>query len=315
MLSCGGCTRPWPTPLKNPALPAALRVVRVWLVAVAAACVFYARSGQAEEPVPSPTAPPRVRLPTPIDALGTDILGAFSGTNLLFYGTAAATTGVMAFSGADQAIRVGVQRHMAFAPYGDVSVVAGYVVPVVSAPAIYVIGLAIHDPDTAGAGSAAVQALAITFVTTGLLQWGVGRVFPLNGGSPTAPDILDHPEYAHEFRPFQTFAWPPGAWPSGHTSATISVAAALTAYYPGKLWIPAVGYPLALAIGFGMIDGDHHWASDIVAGALLGHAIGWSVGRAFRQRLDGNGGERPTEVSVLPQVGARSLGLAVVGTW
>jgi membrane-associated phospholipid phosphatase len=254
-------------------------------------------------------------LPTPIDALDGDVLDAFSGTNLIFYGTAVAATGVMAFSGADQAIRVGVQRHMAFAPYGDASVVAGYVVPVVTAPAIYVVGLAVHDRETAGAGSAAVQALAVTFVTTGLLQWGVGRDFPLNGGSPAAPDLLDHPEVAHEFRPFQTFAWPPGAWPSGHTSATISVAAALTAYYPGKPWIPAIGYPLGLAIGFGMVDGDHHWASDVVAGALLGHAIGWSVGRAFRRRLTSGAVETPGGISVLPQLGARSLGVSAVGTW
>jgi hypothetical protein len=41
------------------------------------------------------------------------------------------------------------------------------------------------------------------------------------------------------------------------------------------------GYPLALGVGAGMWLGDHHWASDIISGALLGEAIGGSVGRSF----------------------------------
>jgi membrane-associated phospholipid phosphatase len=43
--------------------------------------------------------------------------------------------------------------------------------------------------------------------------------------------------------------WRP-SWSSGHTSAIISVATSLTAYYPNRM-IPFVGYPLGIAIGFG----------------------------------------------------------------
>lgn len=296
--------------------PSLLSAVRACAAAVVVAASLHADPARADAiaPPPAPT-PSRASLPTPIDGLGADLADAFTGTSLLFYGTAVAATGAMSLVGADQAIRVGVQRHLAFAPYGDTSVVAGYVLPAVAAPAIYLIGLAVDDRETAGAGSAAVQALVTTVLTTGLLEWGVGRVYPVNGGDPRAPDLLQHPEYAREFRPFQTFAWPPGAWPSGHTSATISIAAALTAYYPGKAWVPLVGYPLALAIGFGMIDGDHHWASDVVAGALIGHAIGWSVGRGFRRRLAGATGGSQDALSVVPVLGPRSGGVAAVGAW
>ena len=44
-----------------------------------------------------------------------------------------------------------------------------------------------------------------------------------------------------------------------------------------------MGYPLALGIGLGMVDADEHWFSEIVAGALIGHVIGWSIGTNFRE--------------------------------
>ena len=53
------------------------------------------------------------------------------------------------------------------------------------------------------------------------------------------------------------------------------------AYYPEKRWIAWVGFPLAAYMGLAMIDGDHHWVSDVIAGGLLGHVIGWTIGKAF----------------------------------
>jgi hypothetical protein len=57
--------------------------------------------------------------PAPWDGLGEDVVDAFSGYNLLFYGGAVALTGVMAFGGADHAIRVGVQRSLAAPAFAD----------------------------------------------------------------------------------------------------------------------------------------------------------------------------------------------------
>jgi len=45
------------------------------------------------------------------------------------------------------------------------------------------------------------------------------------------------------------------------------------------------GYPLAVGVAGAMWLGDHHWASDIVSGALLGEAIGSSVGQSFSEAL------------------------------
>jgi hypothetical protein len=50
----------------------------------------------------------------------------------------------------------------------------------------------------------------------------------------------------------------------------------------GHPWVPLIAYPMALMIGIGMIEGDHHWASDVVAGAMIGHVIGYTTGHNMR---------------------------------
>ena len=252
-------------------------------------------------------------VPSPVDALGADLASAFGGTNLLYYAGALAGSAALAFGGGDQWIRVVIQQHVGSTAYGDVADVTGYVVPIVVAPAVWLTGLALGDRDATGAGSAAVQAVAMTAVSTAILKIGVGRAYPLDGRNPSAPDRLDHPEDARTFRPFQSWAWPLPAWPSGHASTSSSVVAALTGYYGGDaLWIPLVGYPVAAAIDFGMLAGDRHWTSDVLAGAVLGQCIGWSVGRAFRARARA---EAPPRVSLVPSVGSSAGSVAIVGSW
>src|SRR5262249_14906903 len=75
-------------------------------------------------------------------------------------------------------------------------------------------------------------------------------------------------------------------WPSGHTAAISSLVSSLVAYYPDQIWIAAIGYPTAAAIAVGMIVGNYHWLSDVVAGALIGHVIGWVTGKEFRRAFD-----------------------------
>jgi membrane-associated phospholipid phosphatase len=183
--------------------------------------------------------------------------------------------------------------------YGNTANLTGYILPVVVAPGLWLTGLALRDPAATGAGSAAVQALAVTATTVAVLKIGVGRVYP--------------PGDAHTFHPFQSWSWPFPAWPSGHSSSATSIVAALTAYYGAdELWIPVVGYPVTLAIALGMLSGDEHWTSDLFAGAVLGQCIGWSIGRAFRARARG---ETPPPVSLVPVLAPSSWGAAVAGAW
>lgn len=235
--------------------------------------------------------------PTPFDGLGDNVRHAFSGSRLLFSAAAVAATGGLAFSGEDHALRAAVQRQIASPAWGDTAYYAGYIAPAVVAPGLYAIGLASRDRETTGAGAAALQALIVTLGVTGVLKVATGRPYPLHGGDPSAPDRLDHPEYAREFHPFRLKLLDV-SWPSGHTSASVSIAAALAAYYSDEPWVALAGYPLALGIGFGMVDGDRHWTSDVISGALIGHVIGWSVGRGFRESL---ASDEPAQSLVLPR--------------
>jgi membrane-associated phospholipid phosphatase len=61
-------------------------------------------------------------------------------------------------------------------------------------------------------------------------------------------------------------------FPSGHTARSFAIAAVLADRHgPKAAW---VAYPLAALVGLSTIEQDRHWASDVVAGAGLGLAIG-----------------------------------------
>jgi len=269
-------------------------------------------------PRPVPVLAPSI---SPVSRLGQNIIEAFTGTNLIFHGAALASTGVFSWGGIDHEVFVFTQKHEGQGSmFSEATVVLGYVLPLTLAPVLYGTGLVSSSHELTGAGSAAVQALVVTVVTTGLLKWMTGRPFPYHGRDPRDPDRPNHPEYAHEYS-FQLFrSTSIYAWPSGHTSASISIAAALTAYYPDSLWIPAIGYPIALLIGFWMINGSHHWASDVLAGGLMGHTIGYSIGQNFRRLAHPSSTattpikarSKQASINVVPLAGAR-LGLSVMG--
>jgi membrane-associated phospholipid phosphatase len=127
-----------------------------------------------------------------------------------------------------------------------------------------------------------LQAGVLSYTIVGMTKIVVGRQWPNGGSDPNAPDRLEHPERAQDFAPFQRGI---GAWPSGHTAIMFAGAAAFRASNPELGWLSFAGYPLAVGVAAGMWLGDHHWASDIVSGALLGEAIGGSVGRSFSESL------------------------------
>ncbi len=222
-------------------------------------------------------------IAAPTDRLGCNLVNAASGENLVYYGAAVLATMELSASGADHDLRVAFEARPGARGFSDATVVVGYVGPPVFGALLYASGVVLGKRRATGAGAAALQAMAVTFASTVLLKGLTGRPFPNHGGDPTAPERLRHPEWAREWRgPLLENS----AWPSGHTAVAVSLAAALTSYYVDADWIAWIAYPAASLIALGMLNGAHHWASDVVAGALLGHTVGSSVGRDFRRMQD-----------------------------
>jgi membrane-associated phospholipid phosphatase len=128
------------------------------------------------------------------------------------------------------------------------------------------------------APAAMLQAAFWTLSLTAVTKFTTGRSWPNAGRDPGAADRLFHPGDAQDFRPFQRGL---AAFPSGHTATLFALAAALRESGTEFGWLRFLGYPLATLVGFGMWWGDHHFASDVLAGACLGEALGTATGRAF----------------------------------
>lgn len=260
--------------------------------------------------VDEPREPP---VCAPWVALAPDVADAFGApTSLLLLSSGVAATVVASPSGIDHAVRRGV-RESAFGSdaFGDVALVAGYVAPVVVPLGLMAAGAARAKDPLFVHGAAATQAVVLTLVSTSLAKVATGRPFPLRGGDPAAPDRLGHPEYAREWRPFSLGG--NLAWPSGHASAAFALASSLSAS-TANVPISIAAYGTATAIGLGMVAGDRHWASDVLAGALLGQAVGDAVGRSFRRRFLAP----PAIVGALtwaPLLTGSGVGISVTGVW
>ncbi|MHA7270879.1 phosphatase PAP2 family protein [Arthrobacter sp. HLT1-20] len=79
-----------------------------------------------------------------------------------------------------------------------------------------------------------------------------------------------------------------GSYPSGHVSGTVA-AAVTTAVVLGKLWIWISGAILSVAMMYSRTYLGAHWASDTIAGALLGVGLTLLLWSTMRNKYpDGN---------------------------
>jgi membrane-associated phospholipid phosphatase len=99
------------------------------------------------------------------------------------------------------------------------------------------------------AGSAAAVASGITTV----LKYTVGRTRPTHGDSD-------------DFQPFGGGT----SFPSGHTTLAFAVATVI-ADESRNGWVDAAVYGAATLTAYARVNNDRHWASDVLAGALVGH--------------------------------------------
>ena len=145
--------------------------------------------------------------------------------------------------------------------------------PIVVGPALlagYVTGRLAGLP---GLSAATVRVAGATLGAAVLCQGvklAVGRARP--DAAPGDPD---------EFRPFSRLD---ASFPSGHTTVAFAAASAIDAESRAR-WVPWVAYPAAAAVGWARVSENHHWLSDVTAGAALGFWAGRKADQIERGRV------------------------------
>jgi membrane-associated phospholipid phosphatase len=100
------------------------------------------------------------------------------------------------------------------------------------------------------------------------------------------------------------------SFPSGEVTLAFTNAAVIAAHTDSPV-IRGVAWGLAGLVGWERMRLDAHWASDVVAGALIGTAVGSWVVKIHEPEETGT----RTTVSVLPLVGPRAVGLTASISW
>jgi membrane-associated phospholipid phosphatase len=103
----------------------------------------------------------------------------------------------------------------------------------------------------------------------------------------------------YDFHPFRGSA----SFPSGESTQAFAVASVISAEYP-NVWVEGVSYALAGLVGYARMRENAHFASDVLAGALIGNGVGRAVVR-INKRLR-------ARVTVAPLIGPHEQGLTIV---
>jgi membrane-associated phospholipid phosphatase len=126
---------------------------------------------------------------------------------------------------------------------------------------LMLVGLAVRDPNLRDTGRDALEAtLFAGRILTPQLKRAIGRSRPFE----------DEETYA--FDPFSGHA----SFPSGHATNAFALASVVAAHYR-RPWVRYSAYGLASAVAWARVHDDLHFASDVVAGAIIGTAMGRAV--------------------------------------
>ncbi len=205
--------------------------------------------------------------------------------------SALAIGGAMAL---DDEIRTSVQRHRS--ARGDDAArtfrpIANLTGPALLLGGLWTGGVLAGNATLAAIGRDGVEASLLSVVlATPALKKAVGRARPDEGlGSTT-------------FEPFSSFQ----SFPSGEATQAFTIAAVVAAHSENP-WVEGIAWGTAGLVCLERIYLDRHWASDVVAGALIGTGIGhWVAHRHARAAA----GEGTAAWIVMPVVGQGAVGVA-----
>lgn len=208
--------------------------------------------------------------------LGANFVASCSGRNLIFHGTAIALTAVLVLSGFDwwyfTELQIPGVRAVLFP-----ALVIGMLFPIILPIIMYLMGKIGRETGIVHAAFALAQAAILGFLISSIYKAFTGRI---------QPDLANmNTDISHDFQ-FgflrHGIFW---GWPSSHTTVAFSMAFALIYFYRGNKGILLSALLYAFYIGIG-VSTSIHWFSDFAAGALLGTAIGTTVGKSYHDRSE-----------------------------
>ena len=121
----------------------------------------------------------------------------------------------------------------------------------------YAVGLVADDYNAKTVALDGFSASVIGSLTTSVFKGIAGRARPNSGLGP---------HHWNLFGGDQSF-------PSGHATGAFAFASVIAGHYDSP-WVATTAYTIASLVGVARIEQDAHWASDVVAGGLIGGLIG-----------------------------------------
>lgn len=107
-----------------------------------------------------------------------------------------------------------------------------------------------------------------------------------------------------QFHPFSISHTANSSFPSGHTTQAFALASVISSHYEDS-WVKYSSYTVAGLVGLARSYHDAHFASDIVAGALIGTLVGRSV-------VEYNRTMRIGKTVLLPEIFPDRVGMRLV---
>ncbi|MCL2319481.1 MAG: phosphatase PAP2 family protein [Treponema sp.] len=226
--------------------------------------------------------------------IGRNLLNSVTHNYGLNFIGAGFATWVLVKTGLDWSWRNVGYDHAWLANFGLPLLFLGYLVPVLTPIPVYLAGRYLSNSKLQITGAALAQAFILTQTFHVPLKMLSGRTIPgiISGVFFEPHNIRDFrtTDFSGEFKLFKMDFY--DGWPSGHTACAFSAAAVISEMYPDKLLLNIGVYTYAVLMGFSVAV-NAHWASDSVAGALFGYAVGKAVGKSFNQLPGKNSGRRP----------------------
>jgi membrane-associated phospholipid phosphatase len=220
-------------------------------------------------------------MPTIFHNIGWNLLNSVTynyGAN--FIGAGVGTFGIIE-TGLDWKWRNTVFDNNALSNFGVVMGIGG-IVPVITPVVFYISGKSLENEKAVIAATALTQTLILTMCVQTPIKMITGRRDPGLVDNAFYDKIYGEDDFSNVWNWFNMDGF--NGWPSGHTANAFAAAATLSEIYNDNVWVKVGAYTYATFIGIGTTT-SAHWASEAFAGALIGYAIGKTVGKSYRKFL------------------------------